>query len=113
MRVPYDGGLGRPHSAPAFERHMILVDHGHHHLANIEGLLAPGIGFVRKNVTNAAEAVFILVTVRKVADVATDRIGCGGLPWEPFAGSDVGVIVVPHKNVAGLVDVASPILRLP
>ena len=108
MSIPDHGGLGRSHAGPALQRRMVLIDDRHHHLANIEGFLAAGIGFVREDLADVREALLVAIPVRRDLHVAVDRIGGDGSPGESLARRHVSVFVVPQQDVAGFIDVAGP-----
>ena len=91
---------------------MVLVDDRHHHFANVEGFLPPGIGLVRQDLADQREALLAVRAVRIDSHVAIDGIGRRGPPGEPLARRHVGVVIVAQQNVAGFIDVARPVLRL-
>ena len=61
MGIPHDGGLRRAHAGPALQWRVVLVDGRHHHLADVEGFLAPRVGLVRQDLADQRESVFATV----------------------------------------------------
>ena len=113
MRVPNHHRLGASHAGPSLQRSMVLVNHRSQHSADIEWLLASGVGFVGEDIADAHEAAGTVVAVRISLDVAVDGIAGCGLAGEALARSKVGVIVMTEEDMAGFIDVARKILRLP
>ena len=54
----------RPHAGPTLQGRMILIDDRHHHPANVEGLLASGIGFVGEDLADPGEALVAALGMR-------------------------------------------------
>src|ERR1019366_479642 len=112
MGIPDHRSLGASHAGPAFQWTMVLVYGCPHHAANVEGFLPSGVSVVGENLAHSGEAVVSAANVRIRLHVPVDGIVRGGPPWEPLAWSHVGVLIMAQEDVAGLIDVSCPILRL-
>src|SRR5262252_10788509 len=91
---------------------MVLIDHRHHHAANVEGLLAARVRCVGENLPSPREALFGSLLMRILLYIAVNRIVGYGHPREPLAWRNVGVVIVAEQDAASLIDVARPVLRL-
>src|ERR1017187_10619720 len=112
MGIPDHRSFGAPHARPAFQWTMVLVYDGPHDTANIEGLLPPGVGVVREDLAHSSEAVLMAVTVWIRLHIPVDGIAGGGPPRKSLARHYVGMLIMAQEDVAGLIDVSCPILRL-
>src|SRR5215472_12961924 len=109
MSIPYHGSLGSSHAGPAFQWNVVLVDHGLHHAANIEGFLSSGVGFVREYLTHSIERGFKNVGVRIRLDVPVTGVVGSGPTGKSLAAHNVGVLVVLQQDMAGLTNVPCPV----
>ena len=109
VSVPDYACLSGPHAGPAFEWKMVLVHDRPHHLANVEGLLASGIGLVGENLADQCETVSAM-TVRIEPYITVDRIDGRSLARKSLAGRHVGVFIMAQEDVAGFIDVPGPVL---
>src|SRR5437764_10287882 len=112
VRLPRHGHLGLAHPAPTLERRMVAVDHGPHHRADVERLLATGVGLLGEDLTYRAQ-VGTRGAVRRGADIAVHGIHRRSTSWEALTGSHVGVLVIAEQHLAGARDIGRPVLGLP
>ena len=112
MSIPYHSAFGIAHTRPALERRMVLIHNGHHHGANVEGFLAPGIGLVGEDFPDLRETVAAISGVGIGADVAIKGIGGHRSAGETLARGDVGVFIVAKQDVTGFINILCPVLRL-
>ena len=74
--VPHDGCLRLVHAEPALKRRVVLVDDRRHHPADVERLLAAGVGRLGEHVADRRE----LAAVRRAANITISNIGRGSRP---------------------------------
>ena len=112
MGVPHHSRLRTSHAGPAFQRLVILVNDCSHHGANVERFLAPSVGVVREDLADSSEPGVRAGSVRIRLHIPVNGIACSRPPWESLARSQVGVLIMAQEDVAGLIDVSCPVLRL-
>src|SRR5208337_265135 len=115
MGVPHHRGLRRAHPGPTLHWGVILIDGRHHHFANIKRFFAAGVGFVGHDIADPFEPVIpvAVLSVRMNSHVSINGIGGRRLTGEALAWSYVGVFIMAQQQMAGLINVLGPILRLP
>src|SRR5271167_2446582 len=112
MDIPDHRRICRPHARPAFHWSMVPIRDRLHHFADIERFLPPRVRFVREDLTHEGEAFLAALAVGIELDVAIDGIGRRGPPGESLAGRDIGMLIMAEEDMAGFINVSSPVLRL-
>ena len=110
--VPHHRRLRAPHVGPALERGVVGVDRRAHHAADVERLLAAGVGLLGEHVADARQR-----RARSRCAASRGRRGRRGslrrgATRKAFAGSDVGVLVVREQDAARGRQVVRPVLAL-
>src|SRR5208283_426365 len=111
MGVPDHSGLCGAHARPTLQGKMVLVHDRPHYFANVERLLASGVGLVSEDFAHRGETV-ATVSVGREPDVPIDGIGGHILARKALARHHVGVFIVAQENLTGVVDAAGPVLCL-